>query len=541
MRGLLIVLCIGLLGLPGIAWAQGQALYDEGKFEWERQSWPAAYSPLREYRLLNFGRRPDVDYMLGTSGCRIDGLRTFGINMLNAMLYVYPLTAESRAIVQNELRLCRGSGTGTGTGDGLQLARIDWPPAGVSVVFKVFYWDNDTQPVTSYPMRRVENFERSYFTRRRVPLDDEEAAYRMAEDLSPAGRAWVSGRLILISESDHQSSELKTIASTLNRYLDFLSREYGIGNLDHYVTVHLVGDRYHLQDRARDLHGLDVSAATLGYAYADDLSLIAYVPGTATGTVLHELFHLMVRSEYGNIPQWLDEGIASLYEVSVSNGDRYWGVHNWRGEVLERLWDEYRPSVEQLIRSDWYLFDDPAQVEAVEAAAENPDELIYREEESARQAAMMATARYFALYLQENGQLKRVFQEMKQSDLGVNKDREVNPRDQAVAVVRASLGNRSLEKIDEAFADWFLSGGAEDAGRPRDATESIEKAEPGQIHKATAAVNIRRGPGTAFDRIGGLATGDRVAVVSVEDGWAAIRLKNGGRGYVSVRYLEQLP
>ena len=537
MRHVLIILCISLLGGHGTAWAQGEALYDEGKHEWEQQAWPGAYAPLREYRLINFGRRPDVDYMLGTSGCRIDGLQTFGVNMLNAMLYAYPLTPESREVVRNELDLCRG-GAAAGDDDRLRLALIDWPPAGVSAVFKVFYWDNDTQPVTSYPMRRVENFERSHFTDRLVRLGDEEAAYQMAKGLSPGGRVWVSGRMILVSENDHERAEFEEIGSTLNRYADFLTSEYGIGNLDHYVTIHLVGDREQLRDRALDLHGLDVSAATLGYAYADDLSLVAFVPETASGTVLHELFHLMVRSEYGNIPQWLDEGIASLYEVSVSNGTRFWGVDNWRGKVLKRLWGEYRPTVEQLVRSDWFLFDDPAQVEAVEAAAGNPNELIYREDESARQAAMMATARYFAMYLQETGKLKRIFEEMKRSDPGAIEDYEVDPRDHAVAVVRASLDDRSLEEIDAAFSEWFLGDGATRAGRPQDATELIEKAEPGTVFKATTAVNVRRGPGTAFDRIGGLATGDLVAVETVENGWAAIRLENGGRGYVSARYLE---
>ena len=459
MRHILVILLITLTGQCGLAQAQ-ETLYLEGKAEWERRAWPTAYVPLREYRLARYGRRPDVDYMLGTSGCRIDGLKTWGGNMLHAMLYAYPLTLESRRVVRQELRLCRdGSPDGI---DGLRLARIDWPPAGMNAVFKTFYWSDDTQPVATYPMRRVRTFEREHFTRRLVATGDREAALAMAASQSPNGHALVSQRLILISESGHSDAEIEEISSGLNQYMRFLESEYRIGRLEHYVTIYLVDSSAKLQERAQQLHGLDVSLATLGYAYADDLSLIAFVPGTASGTVLHELFHLLVRSEYGNIPQWLDEGIGSLYEVSVTDGTRYWGVDNWRGEVLRTLWDEYRPTVEELIRSDWYLFDDPAQADAMAASARDPFELVYRQDESARQAAMMATARYFALYLQETGQLRDLFATMRSSDPASIENREIDPRDYAVEVVETALGE-SLYSIDDEFSDWFLGGGAEAA------------------------------------------------------------------------------
>jgi hypothetical protein len=46
--------------------------------------------------------------------------------------------------------------------------------------------------------------------------------------------------------------------------------------------------------------------------------------------------------------------------VSVTDGERYWGVDDWRGEVLRQLWDEHKPTLEELIRSEWYLLDDPS-------------------------------------------------------------------------------------------------------------------------------------------------------------------------------------
>ena len=538
MRIILAVLATALFGIYDIARADGDALYSAGRGAWESEDWRDAYGTLREYRLLKYGKRPDVDYMLGTSACRIDGLRTWGGNALHSMLYSYPLTIKSRRIVTEEMLACRGApASGEET---LQLALIDWPPAGMNAVFKTFYWSDDTQPVASYPMRRVKSFERSYFTKRLVRLGEMESALAKAAELSPFGRAFVSDRLILISESGHSKNQLEEIAGRLDGYVEYLTDDYGIGTLEHYVTIYLLPDSYQVAERAMELHGLDVSGATLGYAYADDLSLIAFVPGQATGTVLHELFHLMVRSDYGNIPQWLDEGIASLYEVSVTDGAFYWGVDNWRGQVLQRLWDDYRPTVEQLVRSDWYLFDDPAQAEAIEASEQNPDELIFREEESARQAAMMAFARYFALYLQDQGKLRDVFEKMQSNDLLKVLDREVDPRDHAVAVVQASLGIQNLDQIDQAFADWFLSGAAAEVGRPADPDATIEKELPGQVFEVVTGVNVRRGPGLAFDRISGLSAGERIEVLTIENGWAEIRLQNDARGYVFAQYLSQV-
>jgi hypothetical protein len=142
------------------------------------------------------------------------------------------------------------------------------------------------------------------------------------------------------------------------------------------------------------------------------------------------------------------------------------------------------------------------------AAADSPGDLSVGEEGSARQAAMMATARYFALYLQENNQLRAVFEAMRSSDPAMIEDREIDPRDHAVAVVEASLGGRNLSEVDAAFSDWFLGGPAA-AARPADAVVRIDKAEPARTYAANTRVNIRRGPGVEFSRIGGSASASR--------------------------------
>ncbi|SDS89116.1 SH3 domain-containing protein [Microlunatus soli] len=55
---------------------------------------------------------------------------------------------------------------------------------------------------------------------------------------------------------------------------------------------------------------------------------------------------------------------------------------------------------------------------------------------------------------------------------------------------------------------------------------------------ATAGVNIRSGPGTKYDIVGGLSAGQRItAVGKPSNGWVKVRL-NGSPAYVSAQYLD---
>ncbi|SDS89151.1 SH3 domain-containing protein [Microlunatus soli] len=54
---------------------------------------------------------------------------------------------------------------------------------------------------------------------------------------------------------------------------------------------------------------------------------------------------------------------------------------------------------------------------------------------------------------------------------------------------------------------------------------------------ATTGVNIRSGPGTSYDIVGGLVRGQRITTVGkADDGWMKVRF-NGDTGYVSAQYL----
>jgi hypothetical protein len=141
----------------------------------------------------------------------------------------------------------------------------------------------------------------------------------------------------------------------------------------------------------------------------------------------------MARNQFGDIPPWLDEGMAALYEVSRRDGERIEGLQNWRGDVLRRFWD-LRPRVNELVQMDWQSFD----------AAQHSRE---------QQAANHAMARYFALYLQDRGDLSRVYRAFQQQAV---EDLTGNPSQDSGGLLQLTLG-RSLAEVDENFVGWFRS------------------------------------------------------------------------------------
>jgi len=429
-----------------LADAMAEDYYGLGKARWEARDYQAAYDYLKLFRKQPYGKRPEVDYMLGTSGCRLPDLRAWGREVLECMPYWYVLSSQSKDLVKHEVEVCKL----------LIQQALPYPPsrvpvaeisAGVSGVAKTFYWADRDVPINSYPARVVAPIGRLELESRIKPLAQKGQAIEIVQGL--LARASLSNfkvrgftHFIVASASNHTPEQLDKIVGQLETYLSFLSKEYAINAPDSFITLYLVANTHDLQNVARKIHGLDVSPATIGYAFRDDLSVVAALPGQTIGTLYHELFHLCVRNTFGNIPQWLDEGMAGLYEVSVVQGDKVIGRPNWRGKVLTQLWC-IRPSLAELIQSDWFSVGLP---DFYTAGADEDRYLSVR-----KQAAYMATARYFALYLQDKGRLVAVYTAFRDAEPGQTNG---NIEDFTVKLVERTL-DKSIAAVQTDFDKWM--------------------------------------------------------------------------------------
>ncbi|WP_299071624.1 peptidoglycan-binding domain-containing protein [uncultured Paraglaciecola sp.] len=114
-------------------------------------------------------------------------------------------------------------------------------------------------------------------------------------------------------------------------------------------------------------------------------NLILATVSAGYGTFLHELMHAMLHADFMDIPQWLDEAMASLYERSQWNNGALIPLPNWRLDNTQHS---------QLI--DLNVF----------KAIEDDNVIDYQE---------LSALRMLMLYLQSKGQLMSFYQSIKSS------------------------------------------------------------------------------------------------------------------------------
>ena len=166
--------------------------------------------------------------------------------------------------------------------------------------------------------------------------------------------------------------------------------------------------------------------------------MTAVMRTTAAGTLLHEIFHVGVRANFGDIPSWLDESVASLYETAVATDSVYRGTSNWRGEVIAKMRQGRDFRIQMLVG---YL-----SADRVDSERSAPPE--FRSDESAYVAAL---GRYFAMYLQENGKLKAVYMAFRDRP-GWTLDMPAQPA--SIKLIEGATGkNASDLEID--FKSWL--------------------------------------------------------------------------------------
>ena len=106
---------------------------------------------------------------------------------------------------------------------------------------------------------------------------------------------------------------------------------------------------------------------------------------TGGGTLCHELVHAYMRANFPKCPDWLNEGLASLYEQCGQRGDLATGLLNWRLKGLqEAIAKRSLPTFEALCATDFY---------------------------GADSGRNYAQARYLCLHLQDTGKLGQLMQE----------------------------------------------------------------------------------------------------------------------------------
>lgn len=177
------------------------------------------------------------------------------------------------------------------------------------------------------------------------------------------------------------------------------------------------------RDQAKRLFG-DTDVAYYGYFKPDERTLVMNI-GTGGGTLIHELTHALMDEDFPDVPDWVDEGIASLHEQCASKPwkrGRLVGDVNWRLPALQKAVRErtLRPLRDLMIKDDF---------------------------RGALESLNYAQARYFCMYMQQQGVLATFYKAFRQ---GYKEDKT------GLSFAEEALGRRRIEDIEQEFLAWVM-------------------------------------------------------------------------------------
>lgn len=163
-----------------------------------------------------------------------------------------------------------------------------------------------------------------------------------------------------------------------------LKKLYFSKDPDKIITIWLFKDGDSYRKHAKLLFD-DEPDTPYGYYSPTHHALVMNI-ATGGGTLVHEIVHPFVRANFPDCPDWLNEGLGSLYEQSSQRDGQIVGLTNWRLAGLQEAIKKGKvPSFRWLMEEnkDGFYEDDPG--------------------------TNYAQARYLCYYLQETGRLKRYY------------------------------------------------------------------------------------------------------------------------------------
>lgn len=186
------------------------------------------------------------------------------------------------------------------------------------------------------------------------------------------------------------------------------------------LKVYLFADETSYRAGAKRLFG-DEGVSRFGYFRSSNGALVMDI-STGGGTLIHELTHALMRPDFPTVPDWFNEGLASLYEQCRFEQGRIVGLVNWRLPILKRAIaaKKLRPLGDLMAGRGGRFYG--------ESAGEN-----------------YAQARYFCMYLQHKGVLGKFYKSFR--------DRV---GDDAGGVKQAleALGAKDMEAVEKDFLRW---------------------------------------------------------------------------------------
>ncbi len=210
-------------------------------------------------------------------------------------------------------------------------------------------------------------------------------------------------------------------AGTIRWSVAKLKQEYFAKDPNSIIEIWLFRDAATYMSGAKSLVGYE-PGTPYGF-YSSDHKVLVMNISTGGGTLVHEIVHPFIESNFPGCPSWFNEGLASLYEQSAEKNSRIVGLTNWRLRGLQLgIRDRRLGSFEELTSTTTREFYDG-------------------------DGTNYAQARYLCYWLQENGKLKAFYESfvanLKQDPTGLES-------------LKLQIAPQGIGEFQQAWEKWVL-------------------------------------------------------------------------------------
>lgn len=311
-----------------------------------------------------YGKNAVIDYFIAKSLC-LDGHKEKSTYCFNCIIKNHKLLGPKKDFIQQEITACNappaaGEENLVTSPDFSYINNVSLPEASVGgKMGRVYDCYSGSQTINLGTMVSLYELESRLF-----PINQKHAAVQKISSILNANyKIDTSGRYVFVTLKKYPLDSVNYAATKLEDAYRFFVNYYGLRAPDKLITVYILHDQTALRKTAQLVHGIQLPDPNIGYSNLSDLSLLGLGDAKHLGTLYHELFHLIIRTDLGDIPAFLDEGLASLYSVSRWKNGKLMGDHRpWRlDELREAKSAKDRllqiPSLEKLINYSWDEFD----------------------------------------------------------------------------------------------------------------------------------------------------------------------------------------
>lgn len=253
-----------------------------------------------------------------------------------------------------------------------------------------------------------------------------------AKRMAPEGFTIMIQKPYVVVGNESPASVKRWATGTISWASRLLKQDYFTEDPDEILAIWLFKDKETYDKYTEEIFG-DAPDTPFGYVSYRHRAMIMNI-ATGGGTLVHEIVHPYVASNFPECPSWFNEGLASLYEQCGEYRGKIWGRTNWRLEGLQKGIEKKRKEAAEAAEAARRAAAGESAEESDEgddAEAEEDEEeeeyvgdvLPFRElcNTTSRQfynydaGQHYAQARYLLYFLQQKGLLRKYYHEFRRN------------------------------------------------------------------------------------------------------------------------------